>query len=171
MKPNIKCLVTGLLLLLGVFILANDVEGKEHIQKHPDIITVQLEKVYLDGDVSIERQQATLASKEAFWETYKGWTLVEQREGFALFRKQIDDISPLSKANGYIGLSDGGVISTFHGRPDGWSEPIHLFFQIDTSRLESHVEEQLQNGIPFRTKAEFEHVLEVMKPYRNEFSF
>ncbi|MCY7728943.1 BofC C-terminal domain-containing protein, partial [Bacillus safensis] len=48
---------------------------------------------------------------------------------------------------------------------------IHLFFQIDTSRLESHVEKQLEQGIPFRTKDEFEHVLEVMKPYRNEISF
>ncbi|WP_353855081.1 BofC C-terminal domain-containing protein [Bacillus sp. Bos-x628] len=157
--------------MTSILFFATDMEGKEHLQRQPKTMTVQLEKVYLDGDVSIERHQTSLEKRETFWKQYKGWTLVEQRADFALFRKQMDDISPLSKANGYIGLSEGGVISTFHGRPDGWAEPVHLFFQIDTSRLESHVEEQLQNGIPFRTKDEFEHVLEVMKPYRNEISY
>ncbi|MCP1529292.1 forespore regulator of the sigma-K checkpoint [Bacillus pumilus] len=170
MKVKMKCFVTGLI-MTSVLFFATDMEGKEHLQKQSNSITVQLEKVYLDGDVSIERHRASLEDKDTFWSQYKGWTLVEQKEDFALFRKQIDDISPLSKANGYIGLSEDGVISTFHGRPDGWAEPIHLFFQIDTSRLESHVEEQLEQGIPFRTKDEFEHVLEVMKTYRNEISF
>lgn len=170
MKVKIKYFVTGLI-MTSVLFFALDMEAAEHLQKESKTINVQLEKVYLDGDVSIERQRASLEDKDTFWAKYKGWTLVEQREDLALFRKQIDDISPLSKANGYIGLSEDGVISTFHGRPDGWTEPIHLFFQIDTSRLESHVEQQLAQGIPFRTKDEFEHVLEVMKPYRNEQSF
>lgn len=127
-------------------------EAREHLQKESKTINVQLEKVYLDGDVSIERQRASLEDKDTFWAQYKGWTLVEQREDFALFRKQIDDISPLSKANGYIGLSEDGVISTFHGRPDGWAEPIHLFFQIDTSRLESHVKRDLHKAFRFEQK-------------------
>lgn len=42
----------------------------------------------------------------------------------------MDDISPLSKVNGYIGVSDNGVISTFHGRPESASEPIQSFFKL-----------------------------------------
>ncbi|CAM5561642.1 signaling peptide protein [Bacillus safensis FO-36b] [Bacillus safensis subsp. safensis] len=72
---------------------------------------------------------------------------------------------------GFYQTAEKAFLKKGEKMPDGWAEPIHLFFQIDTSRLESHVEKQLEQGIPFRTKDEFEHVLEVMKPYRNEVSF
>ncbi|BBP91191.1 hypothetical protein BsIDN1_48090 [Bacillus safensis] len=50
------------------------------MQKQSNSITVQLEKVYLDGDVSIERHRASLEDKDTFWAQYKGWTLVEQKK-------------------------------------------------------------------------------------------
>lgn len=65
------------------------------------------------------------------------------KKGFVLFRKHVDDISPLSKVNGYIGVTDGGVISTFHGRPGSLAEPIQSFFQIDLERLESRLQKAL----------------------------
>ncbi|MDR4435920.1 sporulation cell-cell signaling protein BofC [Bacillus tequilensis] len=140
--------------------LGAEVEHYEPLQVH-----VQLEKVYLDGDVSIEHKDEKVLSMDDFWAAYAGWTLVEQKKGYVLFRKQMDDISPLSKVNGYIGVSDNGVISTFHGRPESASEPIQSFFQIDLERLESHMQKNLLKGIPFRTKAEFEDVIEHMKTY------
>ncbi|KYD01908.1 hypothetical protein B4144_2390 [Bacillus atrophaeus] len=148
------------LLLCTSSVFAAEVEHYEPLQLH-----VQLEKVYLDGDVSIEHKHETVLAMEDFWAAYAGWTLVEQKKGFVLFRKQVDDISPLSKVNGYIGITDDGVISTFHGRPDSVAEPIQSFFQIDLERLESRIQKNLQNGIPFRTKAEFEHVIENIKTY------
>lgn len=138
----------------------SEVEHYEPLQVH-----VQLEKVYLDGEVSIEHKREKVLSKDDFWADYAGWTLVEHKNGYVLFRKQVDDISPLSKVNGYIGVSDSGVISTFHGRPESDSEPIQSFFQIDLERLESHMQKNLEKGIPFRTKAEFEDVIEHIKTY------
>lgn len=38
-------------------------------------------------------------------------------------------------------------------------------FQIDLERLESHMQKNLLKGIPFRTKAEFEDVIEHIKTY------
>ncbi|MBL6009714.1 intercompartmental signaling factor BofC [Bacillus sp. PK3-037] len=159
-------------LLLGIFCSAAaflmgaprasgaEVEHYEPLQVH-----VQLEKVYLDGEVSIEHKREKVLSMDDFWADYAGWTLVEHKNGYVLFRKQVDDISPLSKVNGYIGVSDSGVISTFHGRPESDSEPIQSFFQIDLERLESHMQKNLEKGIPFRTKAEFEDVIEHIKTY------
>ncbi|MGG3573764.1 intercompartmental signaling factor BofC [Bacillus gobiensis] len=129
----------------------------------PLTITVQVENVYLDGDVNIEKYKETIWAMEDFWAEYEGYSLAEQREGFVIFRKQIDDISPLSKLNGYIGLTGDGIISTFHGRPDSVKIPIQLFFQVDTGRLESHIENKLKMGIPFRSKKEF---LQVMNQYK-----
>nr|WP_237730360.1 intercompartmental signaling factor BofC [Bacillus halotolerans] len=139
--------------------------GSEVEHYEPLLVHVQLEKVYLDGEVSIEHKREKVLSMDDFWADYAGWTLVEHKNGYVLFRKQVDDISPLSKVNGYIGVSDSGVISTFHGRPESDSEPIQSFFQIDLERLESHMQKNLEKGIPFRTKAEFEDVIEHIKTY------
>ncbi|NPC93519.1 signaling peptide protein [Bacillus sp. WMMC1349] len=131
-------------------------------------VQVQLEKVYLDGDVGIEKKQETFDQIENFKTIYKEWRLVDQKEGFMLFRKQIDDISPLSKTNGYIGVTEDGVISTFHGRPGLLSEPIQSFFQIDIKRLESRLADDLKKGIRYRTKKEFQHVIESVKSFGHQ---
>ncbi|MGN9864427.1 BofC C-terminal domain-containing protein [Bacillus swezeyi] len=136
--------------------------------KEPAKIHIQFEKVYLDGDVGIESKEEAIGRVEDFKAAYKGWQLVDQKKGFILFRKQVDDISPLSKTNGYIGVTEDGVISTFHGRPGVLSEPIQSFFQIDIKRLESRMADDLRKGIPYRTKKEFEHVIEAVKSSGNQ---
>ncbi|MDA1477420.1 intercompartmental signaling factor BofC [Bacillus changyiensis] len=148
-----------------LFSLLNGLEEKAATanDRVPAKVQVQLEKVYLDGDVGIEKKQETFDEIADFKTIYKGWRLVDQKEGFMLFRKQIDDISPLSKTNGYIGVTEDGVISTFHGRPGLLSEPIQSFFQIDIKRLESRLVDDLKKGIRYRTKKEFQHVIESVK--------
>lgn len=135
----------------------------EALAEKPAKVQIQLEKVYLDGDVGIENKVEAARTLEDFKAAYKGWQLIDQKKGFILFRKQVDDISPLSKTNGYIGVTEDGVISTFHGRPGILSEPIQSFFQIDIKRLESRMADDLRKGIPYRTKKEFEHVIEAVK--------
>ncbi|WP_316274240.1 intercompartmental signaling factor BofC [Bacillus halotolerans] len=159
-------LLLGILCSAAAFLMgAPRASGSEVEHYEPLQVHVQLEKVYLDGEVSIEHKREKVLSMDDFWADYAGWTLVEHKNGYVLFRKQVDDISPLSKVNGYIGVSDSGVISSFHGRPESDSEPIQSFFQIDLERLESHMQKNLEKGIPFRTKAEFEDVIEHIKTY------
>lgn len=127
-------------------------------------VTVILERVYLDGEVSEEIVQETIWSMEDFWAAYDDWQLVDMTEEQIVFQKKMDDISPLLKTNGYFGISDKGVLSIFNGRP-GQAEIIQSFFQIDVGKLESKRHDDLVKGIPIKSKQEYEEVLEQYKPY------
>ncbi|WP_251032084.1 BofC C-terminal domain-containing protein [Mesobacillus foraminis] len=134
---------------------------------NPLELTVILERFYLDGEMSEEELTETIWSMEDFWSEYAGWELVRMDENIVVFKQLVDDISPLLKANGYFGLSEDGVLTIFYGRPDR-SNIIQSFFQIDVGKLESRKRQQLQNGIPIKTKAEYEKVLETFEPYNKD---
>ncbi|MCA1057908.1 intercompartmental signaling factor BofC [Rossellomorea aquimaris] len=127
-------------------------------------VTVILERVYLDGEVSEEIVQETIWSMEDFWAAYDDWQLMDMTEEQIVFQKKMDDISPLLKTNGYFGISDKGVLSIFNGKP-GQAEIIQSFFQIDVEKLESKRHDDLVKGIPIKSKQEYEEVLEQYKPY------
>jgi forespore regulator of the sigma-K checkpoint len=130
----------------------------------PQQLTIILERIYLDGEISEEVVLDSYWSEENFWAKYDQWQLVDMDESTMVFRKQMDDISPLLKANGYFGITDDGVLTIFNGRPDR-SQIIQSFFQIDVKRLESRKQEELLQGIPIKTKDRYVEVLETFKPY------
>lgn len=127
-------------------------------------MTVILERIYLDGEISQEVVQETYWSKENFWAKYDQWQLTDIDESTVVFRKQVDDISPLLKANGFFGITENGVLTIFNGRP-GQSRIIQSFFQIDIKKLESKKQEELIQGIPIKTKNRYVEVLETFKGY------
>lgn len=130
----------------------------------PLTITVILEKVYLDGEVSEEIKEETIWSMEDFWAEYSTWQLIDQDEEQIIFQKNIDDISPLLKANGYFGITKDDVLTIYNGHPKA-DKVIQSFFQIDVDKLESHQHEELKNGIPILSKDKYVEVLEVFKSY------
>ncbi|SDM22437.1 intercompartmental signaling factor BofC [Bacillus sp. OK048] len=130
----------------------------------PQALTIILERIYLDGEISEEVVLDSYWSIENFWAKYDQWQLIEIDESTMVFRKQVDDISPLLKANGYFGITEDGVLTIFNGRPDR-SRIIQSFFQIDVKKLESKKQEELIQGIPIKTKDRYEEVLETFKPY------
>ncbi|MBU8879534.1 intercompartmental signaling factor BofC [Bacillus sp. FJAT-29790] len=130
----------------------------------PFNMIVILERKYLDGEISQEVVTETIWSKEDFWAKYDQWELIDMGEDQMVFRKQMDDISPLLKANGYFGITDDGVLTIFNGRPQKMNI-IQSFFQIDLGRLESKKCEELKKGIPIKTKDQYVEVLEAFKTY------
>lgn len=144
--------------------LAEKPETKVHEINEPLKVKIILQRVFLDGEMSEERVLETIWSMEDFWAKYDDWQLVDMEQNKAVFRQDIDDISPLLKTNGYFGLSDEGVLTIFNGRPGG-ANIIQSFFQIDLGRLESFKRDQLKKGIPIKTKQCYEEVLETFKPY------
>ena len=126
-------------------------------------LTVILQLFYLDGEVR-EEIVTEHAQLEDLWHKYKDWDLVDFNTHRVVFKKNIDDISPLLKANGYFGLSEDGILSVFDGKPAN-RNVIHSFFQIDIQKLESRKQEQLAEGIPVRTKEDFQKVLNAYKPF------
>ncbi|MCM3587690.1 intercompartmental signaling factor BofC [Mesobacillus maritimus] len=130
-------------------------------------VTVILERAYLDGEISEEQISETVSSMEDLWQRYDGWQLVRIDEDIVVFKQDVDDISPLLKANGYFGLTENGVLTIFNGRPDQ-SNIIQSFFQIDVGKLESRKRQQLQKGIPIKTKDQYEKVIEAFRPYTRD---
>ncbi|MBM7660680.1 forespore regulator of the sigma-K checkpoint [Bacillus mesophilus] len=168
-----KILWLGLILFSLTGILITSAEEQPTVKSNeqeaqmvtgPLTVTVILERVYLDGEVSEEIIEETIWSMEDFWAAYDSWQLIDQDEQLIVFQKQIDDISPLLKANGYFGLTSNGTLTIFNGKPDA-ENVIQSFFQIDVSKLESRKHEELKKGIPIRSKDNYVEVLEVFKPF------
>ncbi|MFS0822557.1 BofC C-terminal domain-containing protein [Bacillus sp. 1P02SD] len=128
-------------------------------------VTVILERVYVDGEVSEEILKETILSMEDFWAQYEDWSLVHHDEEQVVFQQRIDDISPLLKTNGYFGLTEDGILSIFNGKPDESDKVIQSFFQIDVEKLESYQHDLLKKGIKIGTKDEYINVIETYKTY------
>ncbi|MDQ0975700.1 forespore regulator of the sigma-K checkpoint [Neobacillus niacini] len=144
---------------------AEQMKNHQDQQKsEPQQLTIILERIYLDGEMSEEVVLDSYWSIENFWAKYDQWQLVDIDESTMVFRKQVDDISPLLKANGYFGITDDGVLTIYNGRPDP-SRIIQSFFQIDVKKLESKKQEELIQGIPIKTRDRYVEVLETFKPY------
>lgn len=133
----------------------------------PLTMTVKLQREYLDGDISEEVKKEKIWAMEDFWARYETWTLVSQTNDEITFKKKVNDISPLLKANGYFGISDNGTLTIFNGAPDKEEvEAIHTFFQIDVGKLEGTLHKQLMKGIPVKTKDHYQEVIETFKSYK-----
>ncbi len=131
----------------------------------PLTVTVKLQRLYLDGEISEEVKKETILAMEDFWAQYEDWQLVDQGENKVVFRQKIDDISPLLKANGYFGLADNGILTIYEGHPQS-QKAIQTFYQIDVGKLESRQQQKLMEGIPIQTKEEYVRVIETFKPYK-----
>jgi len=157
---------------IDIFLLpsirSQSVHASDEYRAFPDKeeqkMEVVLQLFYLDGDVVEEIASLQVSDLNEIWEDYKGWKLVEITKDRVILKKYIDDISPLLKANGYFGLTEDGTLSIFNGKPKN-KNVIQSFFQIDLDKLESSAEEHLKNGIPVRSKSEYERVLKAFKPY------
>jgi forespore regulator of the sigma-K checkpoint len=151
----------------GMIIIGSAAQMDNHQAQQKTVplhLTVILERIYLDGEISQEVVHETCWSIENFWAKYDQWQLMDIDESTMIFRKQVDDISPLLKANGFFGISEDGVLSIFNGRPDQL-RIIQSFFQIDIKKLESKKQEELIQGIPIKTKDRYVEVLETFKAY------
>ncbi len=140
-------------------------ENMPVIAQDPLTIELTLETHYIDGKVKSEKVEETIASMQDFWSEYHEWQVMEQKEGFIRFRKEVDDISPYLKANGYFGLKDG-KLTIFEGIPVH-EAAVQSFYQIDTKELVTHLHEKLKEGIKINTKQDYVEVLETYRSYQN----
>ncbi|ARK29204.1 intercompartmental signaling factor BofC [Halalkalibacter krulwichiae] len=134
---------------------------------NPHTIDVILERVYLDGEMSQERIKETIWSIEDFWAFYDDWVLIDQNENEMIFRKEINDISPLLKMNGYFGITEDGTLSIYEGEPNK-DKIIQSFFQLDTTKLKSKQRMELVRGIPVQDLKHYEEVLQVFAEYKSK---
>lgn len=170
MQAALAAIVVFLFMLIGRvpgLIMVGSATVMDTQKSEPLAMKIVLERIYLDGEVSEETIQENIFSLENFWAKYDQWKLKEIDEKTIVFSKQMDDISPLLKANGYFGISDKGVFSIFNGKP-GQSRIIQSFFQIDVKKLESSKQKELHDGIPIKNKDRYVKVLETFKSYSTD---
>jgi forespore regulator of the sigma-K checkpoint len=162
-------LVLTLGMVPGMYVKGSAAQLDNHHSQgnDPFNMTVILKRVYLDGEISEEVAHETGWSIENFWAKYDQWQLTNIDGSTMVFQKNVDDISPLLKANGYFGITDDGVLTIFNGRPDR-SRIIQSFFQLDIKKLESKRQVELLQGIPIKTKDRYVEVLETFKHYSKE---
>lgn len=150
-----------------LFFFNQETNAADNLPRHlaqTQKVTIILQRVYLDGDVSEEVVTETANSITEIQDRYDQWQLITKQGDKPVFRYVVDDISPLLKANGYFGITDEGILTIFNGKPKH-SKIIHSFYQIDVGKLESRKKEQLMKGIPIKTKDRYQQVLETFKPY------
>ena len=166
LKREIGMLTVLILFLIGFLFFEKSADGEEKAQilSTDNQIKVILQLFYLDGEVQEEITIEDPANLEQLWWEYRDWTLVDIDTQQVVFKKTIDDISPMLKANGYFGLTEDGTLSVFNGKPRG-TNVIHTLFQIDIERMESKTLKQLKEGIPVRDKEQFIKMINAFKPY------
>ncbi|GAE92588.1 forespore regulator of the sigma-K checkpoint [Gracilibacillus boraciitolerans JCM 21714] len=161
-------------LIIGVIGIQSLINSEETKSSEEDVmviaqdlltIEVTLEKHYIDGKIEKKHVEETITSMQDFWSQYQDWKVMEQKEGYMRFQKQVDDISPYLKANGYFGIKNG-KLTIFEGVPLQ-EEAIQSFYQIETEELEAHLYEQLKEGIKINSKQDYIEVLETFKAYQN----
>lgn len=76
-----------LTLLLSLFLAHNTT---------PVQMTVILETVYMDGEVSEEIREETVTSMKDIWNKYKEWHLINMDDEQIVFQRYVDDLSPLT---------------------------------------------------------------------------
>jgi forespore regulator of the sigma-K checkpoint len=170
MQTTIAAIAVILFMLMGRvpgIIIVGSATAMDTQKSEPLAMKIVLERIYLDGEVSEEIVQENIFSLENFWAKYDQWKLKDIDKSKAVFSKQINDISPLLKTNGYFGISDKGVLTIFNGKPDQ-SRIIQSFFQIDVGKLESRKQKELLNGIPIKNKDRYVKVLETFKSYSTD---
>lgn len=163
-----RILTVCILITLIFFMLLNGnqkiINAEEKMNDEPLTVKVVLQRAYLDGELSEEVMNETIFSMEDFWAAYEDWQLIDQNEERIVFQKNIDDISPLLKANGYFGLTGDGTLSIFNGKPET-NDVIQSFFQIDIKKLESRKHDELIEGIRIESKDQYLEVLKTLETY------
>lgn len=163
MKNKLIILLTILMVTLS-YELQVMAKNKITDNNTQNFIYVKLERVYLDGEVSEEMIVEKARSQEEIIANYEDWSIVNMSDEKIHLRKEIDDISPLLKINGYFGISEDGFLNIYNGRPVE-DKVIQSFFQLNTKKLKSYQQMELQEGIPVMSRENYHDILNLYKQY------
>lgn len=164
--------VGGWLLLLGLLSPATGEDGDESATAFSVLpsLEVVLQRHYVCGEMLEERMMSPL-SVESVRQQFADWDVAEQTETRLVLTKQVDDLAPQCKANGFFGITDEGLMTLFYGPPEE-GNVIRTFYQLDVERLETslpqQVAQQLRDGIRVTTVQEFHSVLSTYAEFIQE---
>lgn len=153
-----------LLLSLSLFLFV----GSQALAKNDkdEKMTILLERIYVDGVTEEEIIEVNSENRARMYEKFKNWELIDEQDDQVVFQKEVDDISPLLKENGYIGMDREGILSIYEGEPHQKStRVIQSFFQLDVEMMQSFDYKKLEDGIRIQTKEQYTALLNFYKTF------
>lgn len=129
------------------------------VKAEPLELKVVLNEYYLDGVMETTKVTETIWSMMDFWAAYEGWTVESQDVDRVVFSRKVEDISPLTKQQGYFGLTENGELAVFQGLPSQ-GKVIESFKPVPIQPLESKRKLELEKGIKIKSFRHFRQVLE-----------
>jgi forespore regulator of the sigma-K checkpoint len=134
--------------------------------------TVHLKTVYVTGEeiqtLSGPRNPDQLKQIMLKHPAWNGWI---SSSGDLWLEKKVDDLSPASKKDSYIGVDEQGNLTLFKGPPEQ-EEVMKTFFQMDMRSMKSSLPEniwkQLQDGIRIQDIEEYNSVLSTFCDYARD---
>ncbi|WP_241156693.1 BofC C-terminal domain-containing protein [Bacillus sp. FJAT-42376] len=153
------------LITLITIICTIQAEAAENKDPSFQSFTISLERMYLDGETSVEVREESFHSLADLSEYYQEWLVIDRENNRIVLKKQINDISPLMKATGYFGINKEGILTVFEGKPGEEAKVIQSFFQLDVGKLESKRHTELEKGIRVESRKQYLRVIETFKAY------
>ncbi|GGE42772.1 hypothetical protein GCM10011391_22000 [Pullulanibacillus camelliae] len=119
---------------------------------------------YIDG-ISIQKtMDKHVLSLKDFLHQHPQWTLIKKTKTDVFLERKVDDLSPVSKAVGVLGLKNGNTLTLFNGSPEH-NQIIQTFFQIDIHALQAKDFNRLKTGIPITNKEAYQNMLHLFAKY------
>ncbi|UQZ33039.1 hypothetical protein C2I18_05340 [Paenibacillus sp. PK3_47] len=133
---------------------------------------VHLKTIYVSGEEvqSLPGVKSPLQLKELITghPEWYGWL---SGEGDLWLERRVNDLSPLTKREAYIGVDEQGNLTLFKGPPAG-EKVLKTFFQMDMGSMKSALPEeiwkQLHDGIRVQDIEEYNSVLSTFSDYARD---
>jgi forespore regulator of the sigma-K checkpoint len=132
---------------------------------------VFLQSNYICGEEVIRLGEKKAEEIIALSEQNSEWTAAIHQDGPVYFIRNINDLSPQCKEQGYFGIDKNGNLSLYDGLPKD-EKVLRTFFQLNIEYLESSLPretlEQLREGIRITDLAEYNSVLSTFSDFAAE---
>lgn len=144
----------------------------EAVTKEAVSRTVHLKTVYVSGEeVQTLPGDKTPAQLKELIASHPGWNGWISAEGDLWLEQKVNDLSPLTKKDAYIGVDEQGNLTLFKGPPAS-EKVLKTFFQMDMGSLKSSLPEeiwkQLHDGIRVQDIEEYNSVLSTFSDYARD---
>jgi forespore regulator of the sigma-K checkpoint len=155
------------IVILGLWFFPIHDETAQETKETAAVISQQkaniiLKTVYVCGVEAEERREETISSTDRLLTKYADWELQTQTESSFVFVRQVNDLAPICKDNGYFGVNGDNFLTLFEGPPQE-KKVIQTFFQIDVEKVESRLPSRelqlLRQGIRIKDIAEYHSIL------------
>jgi len=119
---------------------------------------------YIDGISIYKTVDQHILSLKDYLHEHSQWTLIRKNNTHIFLKRTVNDLSPVAKAVGVLGLKNGHTLTLFRGNPTQ-NRIIQTFFQIDVQALQASEYDLLKSGIPITNKKSYQKMLHMLTKY------